>query len=260
MERLFSFSEGGILIVIKQYEERVQYINELFVSGQVKESYEVAKGLLANPSFTSDESFSMVQQHVALLQANGYDNMPIPTAEKLMQSVERADESYPERDVLAAYLGSQDAELFGKVVDELLVGPVEAQANAYYTMAEYFLLANEYDKAMVQYAEAVKLQPNKALYWGTFAQFINRIEGSPYLALRLIEEAIQLDGMNPRWLFVQGNILLQLVASKKNLSYLPALEEAWNKAEKRCSAKQVALKVELAKSKDVLVQWKKQML
>ncbi|MFJ7735536.1 tetratricopeptide repeat protein [Lysinibacillus sp. NPDC097287] len=246
--------------MIKQFDERVQNINELFVSGQVKESYKVAKALLADPSFASDESFEVVQQHVELLQANGYDNMPKPTVDKLKQSVERADESYPERDVLAAYLGSQDAELFGKVVDELLVGPVEAQANAYYTMAEYFWLAKENDKAIAQYAEAVKLQPNKALYWGAFAQFINRIEGSPYLALRLIEEAIQLDGMNPRWYFVQGNILLQLVASTKNLSYLPALEESWNKAEKRCSAKQVALKVELSKSKDVLVQWKKQML
>lgn len=246
--------------MIKQFDESVQYINELFVSGQVKESYEVAKSLLADPSFTSNESCSMVQQHVALLQANGYDNMPKPTAKKLKQSVERADESYPECDVLAAYLGSQDDEQFGRVVDELLAGPVEAQANAYYTMAEFFWLAKENDKAIAQYAEAVKLQPNKALYWGAFAQFINRIEGSPYLALRLIEEAIHLDSMNPRWYFVQGNILLQLVASAKNLSYLPALEEAWNKAEKRCSAKQVALKVELSKSKDVLAQWKKQML
>lgn len=252
--------KARILIVIKQFDEQVQYINEIFVSGKVKESYAVAKELLANASFTTDASFAMVQQHVALLQANGYDNMPSPTADKVKQSVERADESYPERDAVAAYVGSQDAEQFGKVVDELLAGPVEAQANAYYTMAEYFLLAKEHDKAMAQYAEAIKLQPNTALYWGAFAQFINRINRSPYLALRLIEEAIQLDDMNPRWYFIQGNILLQLVASTKNLSYLPALEEAWNKAQKRCSAKQVALKLELAKSKDVLAQWKQQML
>lgn len=246
--------------MIKQFDEQVQYINDLFVSGKVKESYAVAKALLEVESFPTDPSLATVQQHVALLQANGYENMPCPTTEKLKQSVERADESYPERDVVAAYLGSQDGEQFGKVVDELLAGPVEAQANAYYTMAEYFLLAKENDKAMAQYAEAIKLQPNKALYWGAFAQFINRIEASPYLALRLIEEAIQLDGMNPRWYFIQGNILLQLVASTKNLSYLPTLEEAWSKAEKRCSAKQIALKVELAKSKNVLAQWKKQML
>ncbi|WP_245622790.1 hypothetical protein [Lysinibacillus contaminans] len=246
--------------MIKQFDEQVQYINELFVSGKVKGSYAVAKALLEVESFATDPSFATVQQHVALLQANGYENMPSPTAEKLKQSVERTDESYPERDAVAAYVGSQDAEQFGKVVDELLAGPVETQANAYYTMAEYFLLAKENDKAMAQYAEAIKLQPNKALYWGAFAKFINRIEASPYLALRLIEEAILLDEMNPRWHFIQGNILLQLVASTKNLSYLPALEEAWLKAEKRCSAKQIALKVELAKSKDVLAQWKKQML
>lgn len=257
---MFFLREGEDLIVINQFDEQVQYINELFISGKVKESYAVAKALLANASFATHPSFAMVQQHVALLQANGYENMPSPTSEKRKQSVERTDESYPERDVLAAYLGSQDDVQFGKVVDELLAGPVEAQAIAYYTMAEFFVLAKENEKAMAQYAEAVKLQPNKALYWGAFAQFINRIEASPYLGLRLIEEAIQLDTMNPRWHFIQGNILLQLVATTKNLSYLPALEDAWSKVEKRCSAKQVALKVELAKSKDLLGQWKKQML
>jgi tetratricopeptide (TPR) repeat protein len=246
--------------VIKQFNEQVQQVNELFVSGQVKESYNLAKALLVDESFVADASFPTIQQHVALLEANGYANMPTPNAEKLKQSVERVDGSYPERDVLAAYIGSQDDEQFGKVVDELLAGSIEAQANAYYTMAEFFVLAENPDKAMVQYAEAIKLQPNLALYWGAFAQFINRLEASPYLALRLIEEAIQLDSMNPRWYYIQGNIFFQLVASTKNLSYIPALEEAWQKAKKRCSAKQVELKVEIAKSEDLLTQWKKQML
>lgn len=246
--------------MINQFNEQVQQVNEFFVNGQVKESYNLAKALLMDESFGADASFPTIQQHVALLEANGYANMPTPSAENMQQSVERVDGSYPERDVLAAYIGTQDDEQFGKVVDELLAGSIEAQANAYYTMAEYFVLAKEPDKAMVQYAEAIKLQPNKALYWGAFAQFINRLEASPYLALRLIEEAIELDRMNPRWYYIQGNIFFQLVASTKNLSYIPALEEAWQKAKKRCSAKQVELKVEIAKSEDLLAQWKKQML
>ncbi|WP_427108061.1 tetratricopeptide repeat protein [Lysinibacillus xylanilyticus] len=246
--------------MIKQFDEQVQQINELFLNGHVKESYQLAKALLANSTFTDHESFLTIKQHVKILEANGYANMPVPTAEKVKQSVERTDGSYPERDVLAAYIGSEDDQQFGKVVDELLAGSVEAQANAYYTMAEFFALAKEHDKALVQYAEAIKLQPNKALYWGAFAQFLSRNEGSPYLALRLIEEAIQLDNMNPRWYYIQGNIFLQLVAATKNLSYLPALEDSWEKAKKRCSAKQVALKVDIAKSNDVLTQWKKQML
>lgn len=254
------FGEGEDFIVINQFNEQVQQINELFVSGQVKESYTLAKALLKNESFEADDSFPIIQQHVALLEANGYATMPVHTADNVKQSVERADGSYPERDVLSAYIGSQDDEQFGRVVDELLAGSIEAQANAYYTMAEYFVLAKEPDKAMVQYAEAIKLQPNIALYWGAFAQFINHMEASPYLALRLIEEAIQLDGMNARWYYIQGNIFFQLVAATKNLSYLPALEEAWSKAKKRCSAKQVALKVDIAKSEDLLTQWKKQML
>ncbi|MCL1696057.1 hypothetical protein [Lysinibacillus sp. BPa_S21] len=245
---------------MKQLDEQVQQINELFLNGHVKESYELAKVLLVDNKFTEHEAYLTIQQHVSLLEANGYANMPVPSAEKVKQSVERTDGSYPERDVLAAYIGSEDEEQFGKVVDELLAGSVEAQANAYYTMAEYFALAKEQDKALVQYAEAIKLQPNKALYWGAFAQFLSRNEGSPYLALRLIEEAIHLDSMNPRWYYIQGNIFLQLVAATKNLSYLPALEEAWEKAKKRCSNKQVSLKVDIAKSNDVLSQWKKQLL
>lgn len=246
--------------MMSQLDEQVQLINELFVSGKVKESFVLAKAFVANPGFVTHASFATVQQHVALLQANSYDNMPTPMSVKQKQSVERTDESYPERDALAAYIGSQDEVRFEQIIDEFLAGSVEAQANGYYIMAEFFWLAKENEKAMVQYAEAIKLQPNKALYWGAFAQFINRIEASPYLGLRLIEDAIELDEMNPRWCFIQGNILLQLVASTKNLSYLPALEDAWTKAEKRCSAKQVALKIELAKAKDLLAQWKKQML
>jgi len=246
--------------VINQFDEQVQQINEFFINGHVKESYQLAKSLLANSAFSEHVSCSTIQQHVALLEANGYANMPIPTAEKMKQSVERTDGSYPERDVLTAYIRSEDEKQFGKVVDELLAGSAEVQANAYYTMAEYFALAKEHNKALVQYAEAIKLQPNKALYWGAFAQFLSRNEGSPYLALRLIEEAIQLDSMNPRWYYIQGNIFLQLVAATRNLSYLPALEEAWEKAKKRCSNKQISLKVDIAKSNDVLSQWKKQML
>lgn len=241
-------------------DEQVQQINDLYVSGQVKESYQLAKDILAKQTIIDGEAKQLILQHVALLEANGYANIPASNDEKVKQSVERTDGSYPERDVLAAYIGSQDSEQFGKVVDELLAGSIEAQANAYYTMAEYYVLAEEHDKATVQYAEAIKLQPNKALYWGAFAQFLNRHEGSPYLALRLIEEAILLDGMNPRWHYIQGNIFLQLIAATKNLSYLPALEEAWEKAKKRCTAKQVTLKMDLAKSNDVLTQWKKQML
>ncbi|KUF31922.1 MULTISPECIES: hypothetical protein [Lysinibacillus] len=247
-------------MVVKQLDEQVQQVNDLFLSGQVKESYQLAKRIIMNHAVVEEEAYQFIQQHVAMLEANGYASMPHPTDEKVKQSVERTDGSYPERDVLTAYIGSQDDEQFGKVIDELLAGSIEAQANAYYTMAEYFVLAEERDKATAQYAEAIKLQPNKALYWGAFAQFLNRQEGSPYLALRLIEEAILLDGMNPRWHYIQGNIFLQLVAATKNLSYLPALEEAWNKAEKRCSAKQVALKMDLVKSRDLLTQWKKQML
>lgn len=247
-------------MVVKQMNEHVQQVNDLFLSGQVKESYQLAKEILGNVTAIEEEVYQVIQQHVAMLEANGYANMPQPTDDKVKQSVERTDGSYPERDVLAAYIGSQDDEQFGKVVDELLAGPIEAQANAYYTMAEYYVLAKEQDKASVQYAEAIKLQPNKALYWGAFAQFLNRHEGSPYLALRLIEEAILLDGMNPRWHYIQGNIFFQLVAATKNLSYLPALEEAWEKAKKRCTAKQVTLKLDLEKSKDLLAQWKKQML
>jgi len=235
-------------MVVKQMDEQVQQMNDLFLSGQVKESYQLAKEILANQTNLEGETHQLIQQHVALLEANGYANMPETTDEKVMQSAERTDGSYPERDVLTAYIGTQDAEQFGKVIDELLAGPIEAQANAYYTMA------------MVQYAEAIKLQPNKGLYWGAFAQFLNRHEGSPYLALRLIEEAIQLDGMNPRWHYIQGNIFLQLVAATKNLSYLPALEEAWERAKKRCSTKQITLKMDLVKSNDMLSQWKKQML
>ncbi|WP_155591444.1 tetratricopeptide repeat protein [Lysinibacillus cavernae] len=247
-------------MVVKQIDEQVQQVNDLFLSGQVKASYELAKEILANHVGVENETYQLIHQHVAMLEANGYANLPTPSDEKVKQSVERTDGSYPERDVLSAYIGSQDDEQFGKVVDELLAGSIEAQANAYYSMAEYYVLAKEHEKASVQYAEAIKLQPNKALYWGAFAQFLNRYEGSPYLALRLIEEAIQLDGMNPRWYYIQGNIFLQLVAATKNLSYLPALEEAWERAKKRCSAKQVELKMDLAKSNDVLVQWKKQML
>ncbi|UZM98184.1 hypothetical protein OL548_25990 [Lysinibacillus sp. MHQ-1] len=47
--------------------------------------------------------------------------------------------------------------------------------------------------------------------------FLNRHEGSPYLALRLIEEAIKLDGMNPRWHYIQGNIFFTACSYYKKI-------------------------------------------
>ena len=127
-------------MVVNQMNEQVQQVNDLFLSGQVKESYQLAKEILGNDTAIEEEAYQVIQQHVAMLEVNGYANMPQPTDDKVKQSVERTDGSYPERDVLAAYIGSQDDEQFGKVVDELLAGPIEAQANAYYTMAEYYVL------------------------------------------------------------------------------------------------------------------------
>ncbi len=145
--------------MIKQFNEQVQQINELFVNGSVKESYTFAKALLANELFTIDASFSIVQQHVALLEANGYANMPTPTSEKVKQSVERADGSYPERDVLAGFLGTQDDEQFGKVVDELLAGPIEAQANAYYTMRSILYLPTNMIKQWLNMQKLLNYNP-----------------------------------------------------------------------------------------------------
>jgi len=100
-------------MVVKQMNEQVQQVNDLFLSGQVKESYQLAKEILGNVTAVEEEAYQVIQQHVAMLEANGYANMPQPTDDKVKQNGERTDGSYPERDVLAAYLGSRDDDQFG---------------------------------------------------------------------------------------------------------------------------------------------------
>ncbi|UZM98186.1 hypothetical protein OL548_26000 [Lysinibacillus sp. MHQ-1] len=69
-------------MVVKQMDEQVQQINDLFLSGQVKESYQLAKEILASQINLTDETHQLIQQHVALLEANGYADMPETTDEK----------------------------------------------------------------------------------------------------------------------------------------------------------------------------------
>ena len=49
-------------MVVKQMNEQVQQVNDLFLSGQVKESYQLAKEILGNDTAIAEEAYQVIQQ------------------------------------------------------------------------------------------------------------------------------------------------------------------------------------------------------
>ena len=232
----------------------MEQIETLLASGQMKQGFALLKQAVAKQQVTE-----AMHNHYNLLVGLGYEAMPTPTA-KIQQFQEDASEEYR---VLAPFyhlIASQDAAVFGETVEALQQGDAAQQAEAYFLMANYFAVTQAHDKAFAQHAEALRLNPNQALYWGYFAQNVQRGNGHPLLALRLVEEAIALDPINPRYYLNQHYIFMQLLAMTKNLNYSVSAEEALLAAKKRLRPMQKPLQIEITKAQDVLTQWQQQLL
>ncbi|MER2122391.1 MAG: O-linked GlcNAc transferase, partial [Solibacillus sp.] len=181
----------------------VQY----FYDGQFLKCYEEAKRQLLGGE--NDQAM----QFLKIFEKYEYEKFPKPTAQ-IAQSVERANESYPENDEVEQLRALKDEQQFSKKVKQLehdaRTEDAERKAQSFYVQGHLFLMAHHYDESVHCFMEAVKHQPNKALFYGIAGQTMNRFNWSPFDVMVYIERAIDLDAENARWYWNKALVLTQL--------------------------------------------------
>lgn len=196
-------------------------MEQYFYSGQVHRSLQAAKQV-------KEEALEIetAKQFIALYERFGVQAIPSYT-KKEEQSLERADETYPEMDEVAAIRAIKDEGAFSALIKELEYrakeGSEEEKAMSFFTQGQLFLFAHHYDESVHCLIQAVKYNPNKAVYYGIAAQTMNRFSYPPFEVLGYLERAIELDPENARWYW---NKALVLTALYKDLQQEMFLENA----------------------------------
>ena len=85
------------------------------------------------------------------------------------------------------------------------------------------MFAHHYNESVHCFRQAVKENPNKALYWGITGQTMHRFGWMPFDALGYLEQAITLDSKNARWKWNKALVLIQLA---KDLQMAPFMANA----------------------------------
>ena len=183
--------------------------------------------------------------------------LPKITNERYIQSVEQHDESYIEsHDYLNVFQkllqsGNPKTDLYNENDVRILCKSesTEQTEQNYFALGETFFAKQYYDLASMAYRLAYNVNPNKALYYGYYAQakyreatqmqpganrVINLLEG--YICLK---RAIQLDSENPRWYYLLSQISLLLTIGSLPLSR--QAKEATDKAKSLCKGTQKGL-------------------
>lgn len=196
-------------------------MDEYFYNGELMKCYELAKKV------TNEEEKALAQKYINLLEQYELDHYPKPTAHLEVQHTERADESYPESDLVAEIRAIKDEAAFAKRIQQLeevaKTGTPSDKAQSFFTQGELFLFAHHYNESVHCFQQAVKENPNKAVYWGITGQTMHRFGWIPFDALGYLEQAIQLDPTNPRWKWNRALVLIQLA---KDLQMAPFMANA----------------------------------
>ncbi|MCT1537833.1 MULTISPECIES: tetratricopeptide repeat protein [Lysinibacillus] len=196
-------------------------MDDYFYNGELMKCYELAKQV------TNEEDKVLAQKYIRLLEEYEFDCYPMPTGHLEVQHVERADESYPESDLVADIRAIKDEESFAKRIQQLeevaKTGTPADKAQSFFTQGELFLFAHHYNESVHCFQQAVKENPNKAVYWGITGQTMHRFGWMPFDALGYLEQAIQLDPTNPRWKWNKALVLIQLA---KDLQMAPFMANA----------------------------------
>ncbi|WP_341322906.1 O-linked GlcNAc transferase [Solibacillus sp. FSL H8-0523] len=210
-----------------------------FYAGQFLKSYEQAQ---AEKLAGSDEQ---AKSFLAIFEKYEYEKFPQPTAE-ITQSTERANESYPELDEVESLRSIKDEAQFSQAIQALeqdaRTADDERKAESFFVQAQLFLMAHHYDESIHCFMQAVKHNPNKALYYGFAGQTMNRFSWSPFDAMPYIERAIELDPQNARWYWNKALVLTQLYKDLQAEAFLENALIAIEKAIDVCREDQTSLR------------------
>lgn len=192
-------------------------IEHLFYDGQIHACYEEAKKC-------TEDIFA--QQIISLYARFELAKIPLFT-NKVDPSKEREDETYVEQDEVNEIRAIVNEEQFNNRIKQLEEiardGSAVEKAQSFFTQAQLFLYAHQYDESVHCFLQAVKHNPNKALFYGLAAQTMNRFDYAPFEILGYLERAIILDQENARWYWNKALVLTKLY---KDLQQEPFLEQA----------------------------------
>jgi len=196
-------------------------MDDYFYNGELMKCYEVAKQV------TDENEKALANKYIKLLEEYDFASYPKPTLSVETQHKERADESYPESDTVVEIRALKDEAEFSKRIKELenvaATGNPNEKAHSFFTQGELFLFAHHYNESVHCFKQAVKENPNKALYWGITGQTMHRFGWMPFDALGYLEQAINLDPTNARWKWNKALVLIQLA---KDLQMAPFMANA----------------------------------
>ncbi len=215
-------------------------MDDYFYNGELMKCYEAAKMV------TNEKEKAYAQKYIALLEEYDFAHYPKPTLYEEMQHVERADESYPESDKVVEIRSIKVEEAFADNIKQLeevaKTGTANEKAQSFFTQGELFLFAHQYNESVHCFQQAIKENPNKAVYWGITGQTMHRFGWMPFDALGYLEQAINLDPTNPRWKWNKALVLIQLAKDLQMAPFMANAAIALEEALASCGEHQQSLK------------------
>ena len=211
-------------------------VEQYFFNGQFRACYNAI----------TDE-MTHAAQYKKLLE--DYDIHLLPTYADGHHTVERPDETYPQMDAYAALKKIDDEEAFQQAIAKLekasKEGTDEQKAQSFFTQGMLFLNAHHYNESAHCFMQAVKHNPNDAVYWGIAGQTMSRFGWTPFESLSYIEGALDLDPHNPRWLWNKSLVLTQLYKDLQQQAFLENALVALDDAQQYCREEQMSLRAAL---------------
>lgn len=185
------------------------------------------------------------KQFIAMYERFGVPAIPC-YRKKVKQSQERADETYPEMDEVSAIRAIKEEAAFSARIQELermtKEGNEEEKAMSFFTQGQLFLFAHHYDESVHCLIQAVKYNPDKAVYYGIAAQTMHRFSYPPFEVLGYLERAIELDSKNARWYWNKSLVLTTLYKDLQKEMFLENALIALEKAQSLLREDQKSLK------------------
>lgn len=211
-------------------------LETLFYNGQFHACFELAQQ-------NTDE---LSKYFCHLFERYHYSDLPKCTAKTSDQSLERADESYPEMDELQRIRSIKDETQFNEVIQQLereaRDGDDQQKALSFFVQGHLFLMAHHYDESVHCFMQATKYNPSKALFYGFAAQTMLRFNWTPFEVIGYLERAIELDPNNARWLWNKGLVLTQLYKDLQQQAFLENALITLEDALAACREEQKSLK------------------
>ncbi|MFJ5765855.1 O-linked GlcNAc transferase [Lysinibacillus sp. NPDC093210] len=215
-------------------------MDDYFYNGELMKCYEAALQVTEGPEK------ALAIKYITLLEEYDFATFPKPTHLVEIQHKERANESYPESDAVLEIRALKDEAAFSKRVKELeeiaKTGTAIEKAQSFFTQGELFLFAHHYNESVHCFKQAVKENPNKALYWGITGQTMHRFGWMPFDALGYLEQAINLDPTNARWKWNKALVLIQIAKDLQMAPFMANAAIALEEAIASCGEHQRSLK------------------